>query len=174
MHHCWAPGFYELPAVIPLLYAGKTTKMKTNANPRIFVVDNDVTSLNRYLLYFQTLGYLNVVAFTDVHSCIENLAPGPAIVFLAHQGCTGTGVLQKIKQFNPDTYVVFISGVEDVQNTIRSLRYGAFDYIMKGCNLEGQIEKVLGRILELMKLLKGREVVLKTIFPSMVSYCETA
>lgn len=151
------------------------TKMKANHTLKIFVVDDDVFSVAMYRQHLRNLGYSNVLSFENAGSFLSQLVQEPAIVFLGHQPGKGTEMLKKLKQANPDIYVVFISGQDDVQNTIQSLKYGAFDYITKGSNGRMQIEKVVSNILDVMELFQKRKgVVLKTIFPSLIPYCETA
>ncbi|MBL0356108.1 MAG: response regulator [Chitinophagaceae bacterium] len=149
--------------------------MKTTNTLKISVVDDDVFSLALYRQHLRNLGYSNVDSFESANACLESLEQEPAIIFLGHQKAAGTELLKKIKQYNPAVYVVVIAGQDDVQNTIQSLMYGAFNYITKGANGRMQIEKVVSRILDVMELLQGRKkVVLRTISPSLTPYYETA
>jgi len=128
--------------------------MKTNAALKIYVVDDDTFSLHKYEQLLRNLGYSDITLFNNGQACIENLAQQPDIIFLDQEmeKLNGVEVLKKIKQFNTDIYVVFVSGQEDVQTAVNSLKYGAFDYIVKDDNDTGRIEQVLFRIRDVMEL----------------------
>ena len=110
--------------------------METNTELKIFVVDDDPFSLTMYEHHLRNLGYTNVTAFENGTACLNNLTKQPDLIFLDHQMeiLNGVDVLKKIKRFNPNTFVVFISAQDDVQTAVNSLKYGAFDYIIKGYN----------------------------------------
>ena len=44
-----------------------------------------------------------------------------------------------LKAFNPDIHVIMLSGQEKMDVAVNSLKYGAYDYVVKG---DGAIEKV--------------------------------
>jgi polysaccharide export outer membrane protein len=63
-------------------------------------------------------------------------------------------LLKKIKRHNPDIYVVFTSSKDDIETVTNSLKYGAFDYVVKKDHeLEG-IGKILASIYEIGEMLK--------------------
>lgn len=133
--------------------------MKANTDLKIFLVDDDVFSLTIYRQHLRNLGYKHIAVFENGLDCLNSLAQQPDIIFLDHQmdQLNGVEVLKKIKQFNPDIYVVFISGQSDVQTVINSLKLGAFDYIVKDNNDTGKMEEVLNKINEVKELLLMNE-----------------
>lgn len=122
----------------------------------IFVVDDDPFCLNMYEQHLRNLGYEQVTPFHNGTECLEALTKQPDIIFLDYSMdiLNGVEVLKKIKRFNPDIYVVFISGQEDVETAVNSLKYGAFDYIVKGTDEARRIEDVIVRILNVREMLK--------------------
>jgi DNA-binding NtrC family response regulator len=145
----------------------KQVKMELLSPCKIFVVDDDPFSLQIYNQLLINLGYMDVKTFDNGTACLEALTEQPAIIFLDHsmEIMNGIEVLKKIKRFNPDIYVIFISGQEDVETAVKSLKYGAFDYIVKGNNDRDRIEKVLLKVANVKELLKKRKRgFLKTIF----------
>jgi DNA-binding NtrC family response regulator len=128
---------------------GSSKKMK------LFLVDDDVFSLNMYQQHLLNLGYTDITLFTDGSSCLNNLEHQPGIIILDQEmgNICGISVLKKVKGFNPDIYVILLSGTDDNELLLRSIRYGAFDFITKDA---GQLEKmtsVLDQIHEAKKLL---------------------
>ena len=133
--------------------------METNTELKIFVVDDDPFSLTMYEHHLRNLGYTNVTAFENGTACLNNLTKQPDLIFLDHQMeiLNGVDVLKKIKRFNPNTFVVFISAQDDVQTAVNSLKYGAFDYIIKGDNDTVKMEKVLEKLHEVMDMMKKKK-----------------
>jgi DNA-binding NtrC family response regulator len=136
---------------------------------KIFVVDDDQFCLTMYEQHLRNLGLTDVQVFTNGTECLNSLTQQPDVIFLDHgmDILNGVEVLKKIKRFNPDIYVVFISGQEDVETAVNSLKYGAFDYIVKGANEEKRIEQILEKILEVREMLQKRNKgFMKKIFSS--------
>lgn len=134
---------------------------------KIFVVDDDPFSLHMYEQMLINLGYSAVKTFESGTACLNALTEQPAIIFLDHsmELMNGIEVLKKIKRFNPDIYVVFLSGQEDVETAVTSLKFGAFDYIVKGDNDRDRIEKVLTKIQTVKEMLKtNKRGFLKMLF----------
>jgi polysaccharide export outer membrane protein len=73
------------------------------------------------------------------------------------ENLTGMEVLKKVKRFDPNIYVVFISGQEDIFTAVEALKLGAFDYIIKGENDITSIEKVLIKIKNVKEMLNRKE-----------------
>ncbi len=73
------------------------------------------------------------------------------------ENLTGMEVLKKVKRFDPNIYVVFISGQEDIFTAVEALKLGAFDYIIKGENDIQSIEKVLIKIKNVKEMLNRKE-----------------
>ena len=115
---------------------------------KIFLVDDDLYSLNIYQQTLTNLGYENVSLFLNGTICLNNLQQKPVVIFLDHNmdELNGFEVLKKIKRFDPNIYVVIVSSQENMQIAIDALKYGAFDYIIKGDNNMEKMAKVIERI----------------------------
>jgi DNA-binding NtrC family response regulator len=133
--------------------------METANSLKIFLVDDDQFSLGIYEQYIRNLGYNDLQIFDNGTSCLNKLTDQPDVIFLDHgmDILNGIEVLKKIKRFNPNIFVVFVSGQEDIQTAVNSLKYGAFDYIVKGQNDIDRFQKVLNKILEVRELLMKKE-----------------
>ncbi len=129
--------------------------MKTSTSLNITLVDDDPFCLSYYEQYLTSLGFQHITVFDNGTDCVSNLTRQTDIVFVDYQMdmLNGMDVLKEIKRFNPDIYVVFISGQEEVQVALDAFRNGAFDYIVKGKN---DIIKIAG---VLNKIIQSREVI---------------
>ncbi|MEO6231977.1 MAG: response regulator [Ferruginibacter sp.] len=131
--------------------------MKAKQDYKIFVLDGDMFSLNIYEQHLINLGYSDISIFHDVIEFYDSLTLHPDIVFLDHgiNFANGVDILKKIKNFNPDIYVVFIAEGDDVQLVISSLKHGAFDFIVRGENDVMTMESVIARILRVKKMFQS-------------------
>tara|TARA_R110002050_G_scaffold141251_1_gene266250 strand:+ start:354 stop:788 length:435 start_codon:yes stop_codon:yes gene_type:complete len=122
---------------------------------RIFVVDDEPFYLNFFQQYVVNLGYEDVSIFEDGNDCLMALNQNPDVIFLDFNmdSLNGYEVLKKIKRYDPNIYVVIISGQDKIEPAIEVLKHGAFDYIQKGDYEEIKIKEVLQRILEVRDLM---------------------
>lgn len=117
-------------------------------SPKVFLVDDDPFYGLLYEKMLRQLGVQDITIYQDGQELINALTLHPEIVFLDHnmQNMDGLEVLKKIKRINPDVYVVFISGQESLSVAVDALKYGAFDYIIKGDGDQEKIAAVLEKI----------------------------
>lgn len=118
-------------------------------NPvNIFLVDDDLFSLNIYRQGLENLGYNKVSLFLNGTICLSNLNQKPDIIFLDHNmdDLTGFEVLKKIKRYDPNVLVVIVSAQENMKIAVDALKYGAFDYIIKGDNEIEKMQNVIERM----------------------------
>jgi DNA-binding NtrC family response regulator len=130
--------------------------MELIKNYKIFLVDDDLFCLNMYKQHIKNLGCTDITLFQNGTDCLNNLIKYPNIIFLDHKMDTLNGfeVLNKIKRFDPNINVVMVSGQEDLQIALNALKYGAFDYIIKGDQEIEKMESVITRITNLDKEIK--------------------
>jgi len=57
-------------------------------------------------------------------------------------GVDGVEVLRQIKQEQPLVEVIMLTGHASVESAIEGLKLGAFDYLMKPCDISALLEKV--------------------------------
>jgi DNA-binding NtrC family response regulator len=104
----------------------------------------------------QNLNYTDVTYYSNGNDCLSNLNKNPDIIFLDHNmdDMTGFEVLKKIKRYNPNIYVIMISGQESIKTAVDALKYGAFDYIIKDKDVCEKIEIVINKIIMVKEELK--------------------
>jgi len=115
---------------------------------KIFVVDDNELTLFLYKKHLENSGYQNVSIFENGTDCLKHLPDDPQVIFLDHNmsDLTGFEVLNKIKRYDPDIFVVMVSGQENLKTAIDAMKYGAFDYIIKNNQDTESMTKVLNRI----------------------------
>lgn len=123
---------------------------------KIFVVDDDIYYLHLFQQHLLNIGYEQISLFENGTDCLKALNEKPDIIFLDHNMDTMSGyeVLKKIKRFDPNMYVVMVSGQEDIKSAVDALKHGAFDYIQKGDDEMTKIKDVIVKIIEVRELLQ--------------------
>ena len=115
---------------------------------KFFIVDDDIFCANIYEQFLKNIGHYDVSYYSNGNDCIDNLDKKPDIIFLDHNmdGMKGFDVLKKIKRYNPNIYVVMISGQENIETAVDALKYGAFDYLIKDATVNEKITKIINKI----------------------------
>ena len=141
--------------------------MKTKDKLKIYVVDDEVIYLNLFEQLLLNEGYKDITTFENGDDCINNLQHNPDVIFLDYNmdNLSGYDVLKKIKRFDPNIYVVIISGQEDIKPAVNTLKHGAFDYIQKGDDVELKIPEVLSKVFKVSEAISNsRPGLLKKVF----------
>jgi DNA-binding NtrC family response regulator len=128
------------------------------AGLRILFADDEGYLRDLMQMELPRLGH-EVTICPDGQAAVRALERGrfdAALLDLKMPGLTGIEVLEKIKQFSPDTQVIIMTGHATVDTAVQALRLGAFDYLTKPCKW-AELEVVLRRIAE------RRDLVNKTV-----------
>ncbi len=134
--------------------------MHSKKDFKIYLLDEDLFYTNLFQQHLLNLGYIDIKSFSNSMDCFDHLNPAPDIIFFDHgvDFLKGLEVLKRIKRFNPDIYLIFICSADDVETVIQSLKYGAFDYFVKGENDSKNIEMVLTKIYRVRELLQKNNI----------------
>jgi len=125
---------------------------------KIFLVDDDLFSLSIYEQNLRSLGYKHISTFQSGTDCLDQLTQKPDVIFLDYylDVLSGFDVLKKIKHFDRNIYVVMVSVQGDMQMALDSLRYGAFDYLIKGENEMERMKTALEKIAQIKDILQKK------------------
>ena len=123
--------------------------MPKNPELRICLVDDDVLCLNLYKQFLKQLGYTSVEMFDNGVDCLNSLEEmHPDVIFLDYnmEGLNGIEVLKKIRAFDKNIIVLFISGQENIEIAINTMKQGAIDYLLKASLSPAKMKEVMERI----------------------------
>jgi DNA-binding NtrC family response regulator len=116
---------------------------------RILFADDEAHLRDLMQMELPRMGH-EVTVCPDGASALKALEKGTydaALLDLRMPGMTGIEVLTKIRQINPDTQVIILTGHATVDTAVQALRLGAFDYLTKPCKW-AELEVILNRIAE--------------------------
>ena len=104
-----------------------------DATTKIFIVEDDLFYGSMLFDIFENKNFKKVKRIDSGQKCLDSLHENPDIIVLDyHLGdMTGIDVLKKIKIVNPKIEVIFMSAQEQLNTAIKSLEYGAYDYLEK-------------------------------------------
>ncbi len=134
---------------------------------KIFVVDDDMFYLTLFKQQLINIGCEDITTFENGTDLLNEIQENPDVVFLDYMmdDFTGEEVLNKIKRYNPDIFVVVVSGQEGIQTAVNMLKQGAFDYLQKGDDELKKIKDVLIKIGEVKDFMeRTKPSLIKRIF----------
>jgi len=126
---------------------------------KIFVVDDDPVLAEMLRDHLAKMTSYEVRIFSTGEECLKNIHEKPGIIFLDFylnsvnkNAMDGLDVLREIKEASPETDVVMLSGQDKIDVAVNTIKYGAFDYIVKGESAFYRAEKAVFNIYRFKKL----------------------
>lgn len=123
---------------------------------KVFLVDDDVKTLIMLKHKLENLPDYKIKAnvFAYGENCLDKMDERPDIVVLDYylnaireDAQNGLQILKQIKTIAPDTQVIMVSGQEDMQTAIETIREGAYDYIIKNDRTMQRLLLVINKII---------------------------
>lgn len=120
----------------------------------VFIVDDEIMYSKMLSYLFNSKENYDLHVFSNGVDCIKNLELKPDIVLLDYTlpDMNGEEILEKIKQFDKDTFVIMISGLVDKNTPKRLLKMGAHDFISKDLNTKYRILNTVNLMKEVLSL----------------------
>lgn len=125
----------------------------------IFLVDDEPIQNEMLKDYLSERFLYDIKVFDNGEEALQNMHLHPEIVVLdyhlnAHQrdAKNGVDILRTIKDKYPDTQVIMLSGQDKLEIAVDSMKYGAYDYVVKGEAAFSRTENVLNNVSELHKI----------------------
>jgi DNA-binding NtrC family response regulator len=121
--------------------------MKKSNQTKIFIVEDEPFFANLINYDLEANYYDGIKVFFNGEEAIDNLSLNPRVVILDHQlpGMSGIEVLQKIKSYDPNIHVIFLSGTGP-EVAISAFKMGAHDFIIKNENAFDEVRALLKKI----------------------------
>lgn len=134
--------------------------MNSITTSSIFIVEDDRIYGELIKSELERNNFFQLELHNSGEACIDNLYKMPDIVFLDYDlegEMNGIEVLKTIKAFNPDTQVIMLSGQEQLNVAVNSLKYGAFDYVIKNDSAFRQITSLIKKVNEWNGIIAKKE-----------------
>ncbi|MFM7078255.1 MAG: response regulator [Bacteroidota bacterium] len=125
----------------------------------IFIVDDDPVLAEMLKDHLSKMTSYKIQIFETGEDCLKQMDQKPGIVFLDFylnsvnkDAMDGLDILQEIKKIDPEVDVVMLSGQDKIEVAVKTMQYGAFDYIVKGESSFYRAEKAVFNIYRFKKL----------------------
>ena len=116
-----------------------------NKTIRVLIVDDEEPFAVNLARLLRLRGYDASTAF-DGFQAVEEIKTGKGfdvvILDVKMPGMDGVTALGEIKKNAPDTEVIMLTGHATVTSGTQAIRRGAFDYLMKPCDIEDIVQKI--------------------------------
>ena len=107
--------------------------MELSLQPVIFVVEDNLMYQSLIAKELESLSQ-NIHFYTTGESCLDNLDLRPSVIVLDYNldgEMNGLDTLQKVRDKNPDVYVILFSSQKGLNTKEILLQYGSFDFLEK-------------------------------------------
>ncbi|MCF8361005.1 MAG: response regulator [Prolixibacteraceae bacterium] len=134
--------------------------MQKENNSLIFVVEDNRVYNKLISSYLKSNKFTNVMSFYSGEEVINNLYRNPDIIiqdFLLDDGMNGIDVLKKAKELGNDVEFIFLSGQDNIDIAINTMKYGAYDYIVKDQMALKKMVNKINKIQSVNKLVKSNK-----------------
>jgi CheY-like chemotaxis protein len=112
---------------------------------RVLVVDDEERFARNLVRILSLRGFAALPAFSGFEA-IEAIEHGSGfdvvVLDVKMEGMDGIATLGEIRKRAPDIEVIMLTGHATLDSGIRAIREGAFDYLMKPCEIETLIDKI--------------------------------
>jgi DNA-binding NtrC family response regulator len=138
--------------------------MKNTAT--VLVVDDDAAFRLILSGELERLGYQVVAVATGESALKEVIRLNPDVVLLDLRlpGLNGLEVMKRIREINPASEVIMLTGHGSIDTAIESIRIGAFDYVVKPCPLD-ELQIRIQRALERRSLTQRANLLERGLTP---------
>jgi DNA-binding NtrC family response regulator len=131
--------------------------MATEQKRTIFLVDDEPIQNEMLKDYLSERFVYDIKTFDNGEDALKQMhQEGPEIVVLDYHlnshradAKNGVEVLKTIKEKYPEVQVIMLSGQDKLDIAVDSMKYGAYDYVVKGETAFSRMENVLNNVSEL-------------------------
>ena len=133
--------------------------MQNIKNPLIFVVEDNQMYNKLVVSYLKTNKFTNVESYLSGEEALNHMTKNPDIIIQDYllEGMTGIEVLIKAKKTNPNVEFIFLSGQDSIDIAINSMKYGAYDYIVKDQMALQKLVNKINKITSITELVKSNK-----------------
>jgi len=113
----------------------------------ILVVDDEASQRDLLAGFLRKKGYTVTTAASGIEAIEKNRVSGfdLAILDLKMPELDGIETIEQMKQIDPETFFVVLTGYGTVESAVQAMKRGAYDYLNKPVNLD-ELELIIGHL----------------------------
>jgi DNA-binding NtrC family response regulator len=130
-----------------------------NSKRYLFLVDDEPIQNEMLKDYLNERFLYEVKVFDNGEDALQNMFLNPEIVVLDYHlssqkpnAKNGVEILKTMKDEHPSVQVIVLSGQDKIDVAVDTMKYGAYDYVVKGESAFSRIENVINNASELHKM----------------------
>jgi DNA-binding NtrC family response regulator len=134
-------------------YQKKLSPVKEKNAVCIFLVDDDLSYLYPLGFFLQKNTEHRIYCYTSGEECMKHMYQAPDIIILDFNLnpeppdiMNGLEVLKEAKEIRPKTKVIMLSGRETFEGVTKSLKLGAYTYVIKDIEALDNLKKIINTI----------------------------
>ena len=118
--------------------------MKNNMSDVVLVVDDSPESLGMLNVALNTQGYTALVALNGLQalSIVEKVQPDVILLDAVMPEMDGFETCKRLKVLLPNTPIIFMTGLTDVEDVIKGFNAGGIDYVTKPISPDEVIARI--------------------------------
>lgn len=115
----------------------------------IFIVEDNSIYNKLIVNHLRSHKLIRTESFLSGEECLKNIHRKPDIIIQDYllNGINGIEVLKSTKKKYPETEFIFLSGQDNIEVAINSIKYGAYDYIVKDQNALTKLTDKINKIM---------------------------
>jgi len=127
--------------------------MQNTDYPLIFIVDDNFIYNKLIVNHLRSHSFNKVESFLSGEDCLKNLYKKPDIVIQDYlmNGISGIDVLKESKKTLPNTEFIFLSGFNNTDIAVNTIKYGAYDYVVKDSSAMKKLSDSINKITNFQK-----------------------
>lgn len=130
--------------------------MAAKKNQLIYVVEDNEVYNKMITGYLKKHHYTNIKPFFSGEECVKAIENGenPEIIIQDYflKNMNGLDVLRKVKKIHPASEFLFLTNNENMEVAVNTIKYGAYDYIIKDNITLDKVMDRIGKITQLKSL----------------------
>jgi len=127
--------------------------MATLPKRYVFLVDDEPVQNEMLKDYLSERFLYELKTFESGEEALQDMNLRPEIVILDYHlnnhlpdAKNGIDVLKEMKKISPETDVVMLSGQDKIDIAVDTMKFGAYDYVVKGESAFSRIENIMNNI----------------------------
>lgn len=125
----------------------------------IFLVDDEPIQNEMLKDYLSERFLYDIRVYDNGEEALQNMHLKPEIMVLDYHlnssksgAKNGVEILKDVKDRYPDTQVIILSGQDKIDVAVDSMKFGAYDYVVKGETAFSRMENTMNNVSELHKM----------------------
>jgi DNA-binding NtrC family response regulator len=133
--------------------------MRKKTDPLIFIVEDNPVYNKLVVSYLHSKKFNRIESFTSGEECLKRINEKPDIIIQDYllEGIDGLEVMQATKKIHPHTEFIVLSGQDSIEVAINTLKYGAYDYIVKDQMALSKLVDKITKIVAVQELVRNNK-----------------